>query len=71
MIHLKCSFEALNTSKSFKLFNSLDFSFNNLFLLTFYEVIDVLVWWLLIIFMIFTFSMIFIKLNFIFNTHLK
>jgi len=43
MIHLKCSFEALNTSKSFKLFNSLDFSFNNLFLLTFYEVIDVLV----------------------------
>ncbi len=43
MTHLRCLFEASDASESFKLFNSLDFSFNDLLLLTFCEVIDVLV----------------------------
>ncbi len=70
MIHLRCLLEASETLKSLESFNLLNSSFSDLFL-AFCKVINIInliiyfevvfVWWLLTIFMLFAFSVIFIK----------
>ncbi len=70
MIHLKCLLEASETLKSLESFNLLNSSSSDLFL-AFCKVINIInliiyfkvvfVWWLLTIFMLFAFSVIFIK----------